>query len=82
MENELQALQGVVGGYIEVITPWADPVLLVCDEEGLYKPTPWNRGIKGQYGLIINGFCDCSIDDVQAFLEEMKCPPLVYGGGE
>ena len=40
VENELEALQGVVGGYIEVIAPWPDPVLLVCDEEGMYKSTP------------------------------------------
>ena len=51
VENELQALQGVVGGYIEVIAPWPDPVILVCDEEGMYKGTPWNRGIKGTFFL-------------------------------
>ena len=66
VENELQALQGVVGGYIEVIAPWPDPVLLVCDEDGMYKATPWNRGIKGTFFL-----CGVDGEDFTDFPEEL-----------
>ena len=66
VENELTVLQALVGGYIEVITPWPDPVLLVCDEEGLYKDTPWNRGIKGSFFL-----CGFEGEDFTDFPEEL-----------
>ena len=64
--NDLRALQELVSGYIEVITPWSDPVLLVCDEEGLYKDTPWNRGIKGSFFL-----CGFEGEDFTNFPEEL-----------
>lgn len=38
IENDLEEMQKLVGGYIEVVTISRDPVLLlVCDEEGLLK---------------------------------------------
>ena len=36
--DTLEAMQETVGGYIQVIKPFDDNVLLVCDEEGLLKP--------------------------------------------
>lgn len=39
--NELEALQKIVGGYIEVVQVDAD-VLMVCDEEGKLKGKPYN----------------------------------------
>ena len=37
IDHTLHNLQQVVGGYIQAIYPWDDPVALVCDEEGLLK---------------------------------------------
>lgn len=39
--NELEALQKIVGGYIEVVQVDSD-VLMVCDEEGKLKGKPYN----------------------------------------
>lgn len=36
----LKDLQKAVGGYIEVIAPFNDPVDLVCDDEGVLKGSP------------------------------------------
>lgn len=34
VENTLRAVQNLVGGQIQVLYPWDDPVVLVCDEDG------------------------------------------------
>ena len=34
MEGTLEALQAAVGGYIEAVYPWDDPVAIVCNEDG------------------------------------------------
>ena len=49
----LEAMQQVVGGYIEVVCPWADSVAIVCDEEGVLNGKPINRDIGN--GLVIVG---------------------------
>lgn len=41
IENTLEALQKAVGGYIEVIGMGGD-ILMVCDEEGKLKNSPYN----------------------------------------
>ncbi len=46
--HTLEAMQKVVGGYIEIIEPFTDPVALVCDEEGKLKGYELNRAIEGK----------------------------------
>lgn len=41
VENTLEALQKVVGGYIEVIGLGGN-LLMICDEEGKLKGKPYN----------------------------------------
>ncbi len=43
IEHTLEAMQGVVGGYIQAIYPWKDRVALVCDEEALLENARFNR---------------------------------------
>lgn len=43
--NELEEMQKMVGGYIQAVYPWEEPVALICDEEGLLKQYPFNRHI-------------------------------------
>lgn len=60
IEHTLENMQKIVGGHIQAIYPWDDPVALVCDEEGLYKDTEWNRLI--QEGTAIKGtFFICGV---------------------
>lgn len=34
IENTLEVQQQLVGGWIQAVYPWEDPVALVCNEEG------------------------------------------------
>ena len=43
--RSLENMQKTVGGYIQAIYPWDDPVALVYDEEGLLKESEFNRYI-------------------------------------
>ena len=55
ISHTLQDMQQVVGGYIEVIHPFDDPVALVCDEEGKLKGYEPNRAIAGK-DIIVGTF--------------------------
>ena len=46
--HTLRDMQQTVGGYIEIVTPFDDPVVLVCDEEGKLKGYELNRAIVGK----------------------------------
>ena len=60
--HTLENLQGIVGGYIQAIYPWEDPVAVVCDDEGLLKGYELNRYIAP--GVVIAGtFFICGLGD-------------------
>lgn len=46
VEDNLVAMQKVVGGYIETVT-FEDGWCVICDEEGLIKTRPYNCEIEG-----------------------------------
>ena len=48
----LSAMQHLVGGYIQVLSPFDDPVALVCNEEGKLKGLPLNRALRDEAGTI------------------------------
>lgn len=50
IEDSLDSIQKLVGGYFQVIYPFKDPVVLVCNEEGKLKGLPPNRTICGSDG--------------------------------
>lgn len=48
--NELDAMQKVVGGYLEVVRLPVPDLVLVCNEEGLLLDLPVNRmGLRGTF---------------------------------
>ena len=65
MENELEAMQKIVGGYIEVM-PIAEDVAIVCNEEGKINGLPLNRPIyhNGEIVDIIAGTFFVAGDDI------------------
>ena len=75
--HTLEAMQQTVGGYIQAVYPWEeDLVALVCDEEGLFKDTEWNRyicpgvAIKGTFfvcGLGKEDFTDLPDDLMEKY---------------
>ena len=52
IKAELESLQKEVGGYIQVIYPFSDPVALICNEEGKIDGLPLNRVLKDEDGDI------------------------------
>ena len=64
IENKLEVLQKTVGGYIQAIYPWEEPVAIVCDEEAKLKSdTEWNRMLPETQDLIKGTFFICGIDE-------------------
>lgn len=52
IDGSLTGMQQVVGGYIQAIYPFEDPVALVCNEEGKLLGLPLNRVLKDGDGDI------------------------------
>lgn len=94
--NDLKSLQAAVGGYIEAIYPFYDPVALVCNDEGKIMQMPLNRALRGEdgkiYDAIAGSFFICGLGednfcslpkDLQAkYLEKFRWPEkfLTVGG--
>lgn len=52
INSGLESLQHEVGGYIEAVYPFEDPVALICDEEGKLKGYPPNRVMLTEFGKV------------------------------
>ena len=50
--NSLESLQKMVGGYIEAVYPFDDPVAIVCNEEGKINDCELNRSLKDENGKV------------------------------
>lgn len=59
VDNSLEALQEVVGGYIETLTI-RNGLVMVCNEEGKLNGSKPNRFVKGD--LIYGDFFFCGTD--------------------
>ena len=52
IQNNLASLQKMVGGYIEAVYPYEDPVAIVCNEEGKINGMDLNRALRDDGGKI------------------------------
>lgn len=52
IEPGLASLQHEVGGYIEAVYPFAEPVAIICDEEAKLKGSTLNRALRDEAGHI------------------------------
>lgn len=57
--NGLYEMQAVVGGLIDAIHPYDDPVAIVCNDEALLYRMPFNRSLEGGYGGVFGNFFVC-----------------------
>ena len=60
--GDLNSLQQVVGGYIEAVYPYDDPVAIVCHEEGKLIGLPLNRKLE-DYDIIAGTFIVCGLGE-------------------
>lgn len=49
--GDLESMQAIVGGYIEEVTPFNEPVAIVCNEEGKLNGLPLNRPLTDRHGI-------------------------------
>ena len=54
IEAGLESLQAQVGGYIEAVYPYEDPVALVCNEEGKLNGSSLNRALYSEEGKLVD----------------------------
>ncbi len=72
----LKGSQATVGGYIEAIYPFEDPVALICNEEGKINGLPLNRALRDEdghiYDIVAGDFfiCDVSGEDFGSLSDE------------
>ena len=52
ISDTLESLQKEVGGYIQAVYPWDNPVGIICDEEAKLKGSPLNRSLRDEDGEI------------------------------
>lgn len=54
MDLDLHSLQTAVGGYIEAVYPYEDPVAIIVPEEGKLEGRPFNRALRDHDGDIFD----------------------------
>lgn len=62
ISGDLESLQKEVGGYIEAVYPYDDPVAIVCNEEGKLIGLPLNRKLE-DYDIIAGTFIVCGLGE-------------------
>lgn len=77
IDRSLESYQQVVGGYIEQLCPYDDPVAIVCNEEGKLSNLPLNCSLLhpeyGMWDIIAGTFFVCGLgeEDYCSLTEEL-----------
>lgn len=61
IQGDLKEMQAIVGGQIQALYPWEDPVALICNDEGKLLRLPLNRALE-DYDMIAGNFFICGIE--------------------
>jgi len=90
IDSGLKSLQKEVGGYIQAIYPFEEPVAIICNEEGKLNGEPLNRALRDEdghvydivagtfllAGLSEDNFCSLSEAHIEQFTQEFKAPEM------
>ena len=90
--SDLESMQKIVGGSIQAIYPFDEPVALICNEEGKLLDLPLNRALRDDEGNvydIISGtfflcaappdsdcFAGLTDQQVKTFMERFDMPEM------
>ena len=90
IEPGLKPMQEIVGGYIQAVYPFEEPVALICNEEGKLLGLPLNRALRTESGEIydvISGtfllcgappdsdhFTDLTQEQLETYLRRFRLP--------
>lgn len=97
IDSGLESMQRIVGGSIQAIYPFEEPVALICNEEGKLLGLPLNRALRDDDGTvydIISGsfflcaappdsdrFADLTDQQVKTFMERFSMPEMFLNVG-
>ena len=90
IDSGLKSLQKEVGGYIQAVYPFEEPVAIICNEEGKLNGEPLNRALRDEDGHIYDivagtfliaglsedNFCSLSEAYIEQFTQEFKAPEM------
>ena len=96
--KDLKSMQDVVGGLIQAVYPFEEPVALVCNEEGKLLGLPLNRSLRDEtgqvYDIVAGTFFLCaappdsenfeslSEEQLTRYQELFRNPELFPGGAD
>ena len=52
IDDGLEAMQKIVGGTIQAIYPYEEPIALICNDEGKFLNLPLNRALRDNAGCV------------------------------
>lgn len=95
--SDLESMQRIVGGFIQAIYPFEEPVALICNEEGKLLNLPLNRALRNDAGEvydIVSGtfflcaappdsdcFAGLTDQQVKTYLERFATPEMFLNVG-
>lgn len=57
IDGSLESMQQFVGGYLQAVYPFDDPVAIICNEEGKLNGLPLNRALYTEDGEMVDIAC-------------------------
>lgn len=89
--NDLHTMQKMVGGYIQAVYPFEDPIALICNEDGKLLGLPPNRPLFDPesgilYDIVCGTFFLCSAPPDSEHFESLTREQIIhysamYNGG-
>lgn len=90
ISSGLASLQKEVGGYIQAVYPFDDPVAIICDEEAKLTGKELNRALRDEDGQIYDivagsfliaglgeeDFCSLTQEQIKKFSDMYKTPEM------
>ena len=80
--DTLEAMQEVVGGYVQAVYPFEEPVALICNEEGKLNGLPLNRALWDEdgtlYDIISGTFFLCAAPPDAESFQSLSEEQLLY----
>ena len=95
--SDLESMQKIVGGPIQAIYPFEEPVALICNEEGKLLNLPLNRALRDEegnvYDIISGTFFVCAAppdsdhftgltdQEIKTYMERFAMPEMFLNVG-
>ena len=95
IDGSLKSMQEVVGGLIQALYPFDEPVALVCNDEGKLMNLPANRGLRDEngqiYDIVVGTFFICGApkdsdhftsltpEQIERYRERFHTPEMFLG---